>query len=36
MGIEPMIMTPEAFDLRLAKEAHIAVELARAAKIPMQ
>jgi tripartite-type tricarboxylate transporter receptor subunit TctC len=36
MGIEPMIMTPEDFDLRLAKEARIAVELARAAKIPMQ
>lgn len=36
LGAEPMIMTPEDFDARIAKEARIAVELARAAKIPMQ
>jgi tripartite-type tricarboxylate transporter receptor subunit TctC len=36
MGVESMIMTPEDFDARIAKETRIAVELARAAKIPMQ
>jgi tripartite-type tricarboxylate transporter receptor subunit TctC len=30
LGVEPMIMTPEAFDARVAKEAKIAVELAKA------
>ena len=29
-------MSPEDFDARVAKEARIAVELARAAKIPLQ
>ena len=33
MGAEPMIMQPEAFDARVAKEAPIAVEIARAAGI---
>jgi tripartite-type tricarboxylate transporter receptor subunit TctC len=36
LGVETMIMKPEDFDTRVAKETHIAVELARAAKIPMQ
>jgi len=36
LGVESMIMTPEDFDARIAKETRIAVELARAAKIPMQ
>ena len=30
LGVEPLIMTPEAFDARIAKEAKIAVELAKA------
>jgi tripartite-type tricarboxylate transporter receptor subunit TctC len=30
LGVEPMVMTPEAFDARVAKEAKIAVELAKA------
>ena len=33
LGVEPMIMTPEAFDARIAKEAVIAKDLAKAAKI---
>jgi tripartite-type tricarboxylate transporter receptor subunit TctC len=36
LGTEPMTMSPEDFDARVAKEARIAVELARAAKIPLQ
>ena len=36
LGVEPMIMKPEDFDARVAKETRIAVELARAANIPMQ
>ena len=36
LGVEPPIMTPEDFDARVAKETRIAVELARAAQIPMQ
>jgi tripartite-type tricarboxylate transporter receptor subunit TctC len=36
LGVEPLTMSPEAFDGRVAKEARIAVELARAAKIPLQ
>jgi tripartite-type tricarboxylate transporter receptor subunit TctC len=36
MGVEPLIMTPEDFDARVAKETRIAVELARAAQIPLQ
>ena len=36
LGVEPMIMTPEDFDARIAKETRLAVELARAANIPMQ
>src|SRR4029434_6654424 len=31
LGVEPLIMTPEAFDARIAKEAPIAVVLAKAA-----
>ena len=30
LGVEPMIMTPEAFDARVAQETRIAVELAKA------
>ena len=30
LGVEPMIMTPEAFDARIAQETKIAVELAKA------
>ena len=30
LGVEPMVMTPEAFDARVAKETKIAVELAKA------
>ena len=30
LGVEPMIMTPEAFDARVAQETKIAVELAKA------
>jgi tripartite-type tricarboxylate transporter receptor subunit TctC len=33
LGVEPLIMTPEAFDARIAKEAPIAVALAKAAGI---
>jgi tripartite-type tricarboxylate transporter receptor subunit TctC len=33
LGVEPMIMTPEAFDARIAKETPIAVGLAKAAGI---
>src|SRR5262245_49931907 len=36
MGVETMIMKPEDFDARVAKESRIAVELARAAQIPLQ
>lgn len=36
LGTEPMTMSPDDFDARVAKEARIAVELARAAKIPLQ
>jgi tripartite-type tricarboxylate transporter receptor subunit TctC len=36
LGVEAMIMKPEDFDARVAKETRIAVELARAAHIPMQ
>jgi tripartite-type tricarboxylate transporter receptor subunit TctC len=36
LGTEPIIMSPEGFDARIAREARIAVELARAAKIPLQ
>jgi tripartite-type tricarboxylate transporter receptor subunit TctC len=36
LGTEPMTQSPEAFDARVAREARIAVELARAAKIPLQ
>jgi tripartite-type tricarboxylate transporter receptor subunit TctC len=36
LGVESMIMKPEDFDARVAKETRIAVELARAANIPMQ
>jgi len=28
LGVEPLTMTPEAFDARIAQEAKIAVELA--------
>ena len=30
LGVEPLIMTPEAFDARIAQETKIAVELAEA------
>ena len=33
LGVEPLIMTPEAFDARIAREAPMAVELAKAAGI---
>ena len=33
LGVEPMLMTPEAFDAQLAKEAEIAIKLAKAANI---
>ena len=36
LGVEPMIMTPADFDIRIAKEADIAVKLAKAAKIEVQ
>jgi tripartite-type tricarboxylate transporter receptor subunit TctC len=36
IGAEPMIMSPEEFDARIAKEAPIAIELARAAGISPQ
>src|SRR5215475_7544434 len=36
LGTEPLTMSPQDFDARVAKEARIAVELARAAKIPLQ
>ena len=36
LGVEPLIMTPEAFDARIAKEAPIAVALAKAAGIGLK
>ena len=36
LGVEPMIMTPEDFDARIAKEAVIAHDLAKAAHISLQ
>ena len=36
LGVEPMIMRPEDFDARIAKEVSLAVTLAKAARIPMQ
>ena len=36
LGVEPMIMEPDAFDARIAKEADIAKKLAKAAKIEPQ
>lgn len=33
LGVEPMMMTPDAFDARVEKEAGIAVKLAKAANI---
>ncbi len=36
LGVEPMVMTPEDFDARIAKEAVIAHDLARAAHISAQ
>ena len=33
LGVEPMIMTPEAFDARVAKEVATAAVLAKAAGI---
>jgi tripartite-type tricarboxylate transporter receptor subunit TctC len=35
-GVERMIMAPDAFDVRIAKEADMAVKLAKAAKIEPQ
>jgi hypothetical protein len=31
-----MVLTPDEFDARIAKEASIAIALAKAANIPMQ
>ena len=36
LGVEQMIMAPDAFDARIAKEADIAMKLAKAAKIEPQ
>ena len=36
LGVEQMIMAPDAFDVRIAKEADMAVKLAKAAKIEPQ
>ncbi len=36
LGVEPMIMLPEEFDARVAREAAIAVQLAKAANIAVQ
>jgi tripartite-type tricarboxylate transporter receptor subunit TctC len=36
LGVEQMIMTPESFDARIAKEAIIARELTKAANIQPQ
>jgi len=36
LGVEPMIMSPEAFDARIAKEAPLAVTLAQAAGIAVK
>jgi tripartite-type tricarboxylate transporter receptor subunit TctC len=36
LGVEPMIMTPDAFDARIAKETAIAVTLAKAAGIAVK
>jgi len=36
LGVEQMIMEPDAFDARIAREADIAVKLAKAAKIEPQ
>ena len=36
LGVEELIMTPEAFDARIAKEADIAKQLAKAANIQPQ
>jgi tripartite-type tricarboxylate transporter receptor subunit TctC len=36
LGVEQMIMAPDAFDARIAKEADMAVKLAKAAKIEPQ
>ena len=36
LGVEQMLMTPDAFDARIAKEAELAKTLAKAAKIEMQ
>ena len=36
LGVEPLIMKPEDFDARIAKEARVAVELAKAAGIAVK
>jgi tripartite-type tricarboxylate transporter receptor subunit TctC len=36
LGVEPLIMEPDAFDARVAREAEMAVKLAKAAKIQPQ
>jgi tripartite-type tricarboxylate transporter receptor subunit TctC len=36
LGVEPMIMSPEDFDARIAREAGIAAQLAKAANIAVQ
>jgi tripartite-type tricarboxylate transporter receptor subunit TctC len=36
LGVEPMVMTPEAFDQRIAGETVLAIELAKAAGIAIK
>jgi len=36
LGVEPLIMTPDEFDARIAKEAPIAMTLAKAAGIAVK
>jgi len=36
LGVEPMLMQPEDFDARIAREAQMAVTLAKAANIRLQ
>jgi tripartite-type tricarboxylate transporter receptor subunit TctC len=36
LGVEPLLMAPQDFDARIAREAAIAVTLAKAANIAVQ
>ena len=36
LGVQEMVMAPDAFDARIAKEADLAKKLVQAAHIPMQ